>query len=296
VYYFNQSQSSDVSPYKVLTTQPNGVQQIVTTNLTGSQQNVLVTQFLTPQLGFAVIPGGTQRFHFHYLKQASNDSIETYATIQLADSAGNPIPGTLFQTGIDLIGWVDASTPAEVTLDLTLSTTAIDPTSRMIVKIYLSNFDNNAHNVKWYTEGTSYYAFVMTTVGVIGNQGATGPQGTQGFQGDQGPQGVQGFQGDQGFQGNQGDQGPQGFQGDQGPQGVQGFQGDQGPQGVQGFQGDQGPQGYQGDQGPQGVQGFQGDQGVKGDQGFQGPAGSGGTGSTNLGLVQAMTQGLQNIF
>ena len=185
VYYFNQSQSSDVSPYKVLTTQPSGVQQIVTTNLAGSQQDALVTQFLTPQLGFAVIPGGTQRFHFHYLKQASNDSIETYATIQLADSTGTPI-GPVIQTGTSLIGWVDASIPAEVTLDLTLSTTAIDPTNRMIVKIYLINNDSSAHVINWYTEGNQYYAFVMTTVGVIGNQGAQGSQGPIGFQGTQG--------------------------------------------------------------------------------------------------------------
>jgi hypothetical protein len=201
VYYFNQSQSSDVSPYKVLTTQPNGVQQIVTTNLAGSEQDALVTQFLTPELGFAVIPGGTQRFHFHYLKQASNDAIETYATIQLADSTGTPI-GPVIQTGTSLIDWVDASIPVEVTLDLTLSTIAIDPTNRMIVKIYLINNDSSAHVINWYTEGNQYYAFVMTTVGVIGNQGAQGSQGPIGFQGVQGVQGPQGAIGSTGATGN----------------------------------------------------------------------------------------------
>jgi hypothetical protein len=241
---------------------------------------VLVNDFITPQLGFSVIPGGTQRFHLHYLKQASNDSIEAYVQIQLANSVGNPIPGTIFQTGTSLIGWVDATTPAEVTLDLTLSTTTIDPTNRMIVRLYLSNLDNNVHNVKWYTEGTSYYSFVMTTVGVIGNEGPAGdqgPQGTQGFQGVQGPQGFQGVQGDQGPQGFQGDQGTQGFQGPQGVQGTQGdqgYQGYQGDQGYQGYQGDQGYQGVQGDQGYQGVQGYQGPQGFQGTQGFQGPSAS----------------------
>ena len=259
-YYFNQSQSSDVSPYKVLTTIPNGVQQTLPSNLTGSQLDVLVQQFLTPQLGFAVIPGGTQRFHLHYLKPASNDHIEAYVTIQLANSSGVAI-GPVIATGNSLIGWVDASTPAEVLLDLTIPTTGIDPTNRMIAKLYLSNYDSTAHTVTWYTEGTSYYSFVITTVGVIGNEGAQGPQGVQGVQGTQGVQGNQGIQGIQGPQGDQGVQGPQGVQGVQGPQGVQGVQGVQGNQGVQG------PQGPQGVQGPQGAQGVQGAQGILGNFG-----------------------------
>ena len=57
--------------------------------------------------------------------------------------------------------------------------------------------------------------------------------------------------------------------------------------GVNGIDGLDGVDGSQGNQGPQGVQGF---------QGSQGPTGSGGGSSTNIGLVQAMTQGLQNIF
>ena len=217
-YYFNQSQASDVLPYKVLTTEPSGTaQQTVTTNLTGSQQNVKVGDgFITSELGFAAIPGGTQRFHFHYLKQAVNDEIEAYATIQLADATGIPI-GPIIQTGVSLVGWVDAATPVEVTLDLTLPTSGIDPTNRMIVNIYLNNNDSTAHSVIWYTEGTQYYAFVTTTVGVIGNQGPQGPQGFQGIAGINGAQGFQGPQGDQGA--NSTVPGPQGTQGPQGPSG-----------------------------------------------------------------------------
>ena len=159
--------------------------------MTGSQQNKLVSSFLTTQLGFAVIPGGTQRFHFHYLKQANNDNIEAYATIQLADLTGTPI-GPTISSGIAAVGWIDASTPDEVTTDITLPTTGIDPTNRMIVKLYLNNNNSSAHSTTWYTEGNSYYSFVITSVGVVGNQGDQGPQGdigSQGFQGDQGPQG-----------------------------------------------------------------------------------------------------------
>ena len=60
-------------------------------------------------------------------------------------------------------------------MDLTLPTTTIDPTNRMIVRIYLSNNDSNTHSVNWYTEGTSYYSFVITSVGVVG--GTSGSSG-----------------------------------------------------------------------------------------------------------------------
>lgn len=186
VYYFNQSQNSDVSGYKVLATTPNGPQVITPTTLTNNQQGVLVSQFMTPQLGFGVIPGGNQRFYFHFKKPAANDQIEAYATIQLADSTGTPI-GPVIQSGSDLIGWVDSSTPAEVTLDLTLSNTIIDPTNRMIVKIYVSNNDSTTHIVNWYTEGQQYYSFVVTTVasvsGTSGTSGVNGAAGTSGTSG-----------------------------------------------------------------------------------------------------------------
>ena len=193
-YYFNESENSDVPTYKVISTIPSGAQQTVVKTLTNNEQNVLVDQFITPQLGFAVIPGGTQTFHLHYLKPASNDNVETYVTIQLADSTGTPV-GPVITSGVSLIGWVDGSTPTEVTTDITLPTTGIDPTYRMIVKIYLNNLDSTTHNVTWYTQGTQYYSYVMTTVGVVGNKGETGAQGAQGDPGVTGAQGATGAQG-----------------------------------------------------------------------------------------------------
>jgi hypothetical protein len=200
-YYFNQSVPSDVSPYKQLSLNPLvGTQQEVTTSLTSLQQNVLVSQFLTPELGFGVIPGGIQRFHLHFLKQAEANDIEAYATIQLANSAGTAI-GPILTTGNSLVGWVDSVVPAEVLLDLTLPTSTVDPTNRMIVKLYVSNYDNQVRTIDWYTEGTQYYSFIVTSVGVIGNQGPQGFQGSTGAQGVQGPLGPQGDTGAQGAQG-----------------------------------------------------------------------------------------------
>jgi collagen type I/II/III/V/XI/XXIV/XXVII alpha len=193
-YYFNESESSEITPYKVISTIPSGAQQTILKTLTSNQTGLLVQEFITPELGFAVIPGGTQRFHFHFLKPASNDNIETYVTLQLTDSLGTPV-GPVITSGSALIGWVDVSTPAEVTTDLTLPTTIVDPTYRMIVKIYVSNLDSTTHNITWYTQGVQYYSYVLTTVGVVGNKGETGAQGAQG---DPGPTGAQGDTGAQG--------------------------------------------------------------------------------------------------
>ena len=229
-YYLNQSTNSDVSPYKELSLTPSGSQQTVTINLTGSEQDALVSSFITSELGFAVIPGGVQRFHLHFLKPASNDNIDVYATIQLANSAGSPI-GSIISTNTAALGWVSNVIPVEIVCDLVLPTTTIDPTNRMIVKLYLNNLDSTAHSVIWYTQGTSYYSFIVTSTGVIGNQG---PQGTIGTQGTQGNQGAQGNQGSTGVQGFQGTNGTIGVDGAQGFQGFQGFQGTVGAQGTTG--------------------------------------------------------------
>ena len=65
----------------------------------------------------------------------------------------------------------------------------------MIVKIYLTNLDSTAHSVTWYTQGTQYYSYVLTTVGVVGNKGDKGDTGAQGAQGAQGDTGATGAQG-----------------------------------------------------------------------------------------------------
>jgi hypothetical protein len=178
VYYFNQSQSSDVSPYKVLSTVPSTSAQQSVTKTGNNSTPVLVQQFLTPEFGFATIPGGTQRFHLHYLKTNQNHQIDTYVTIQLADASGTGI-GPVLSTGNGTIGWIDSVTPVEVTTDLTLSTTTVDPTNRMIVKIYIVNA--SSHSVQWITEGTAYYSFVLTTVGAVaGSSGSSGSSGMVG--------------------------------------------------------------------------------------------------------------------
>jgi hypothetical protein len=108
------------------------------------------------------------------------------------------------------------------------------------------------------------------TIGAVGPQGETGPQGVQG---KLGPTGAQGEQGKLGNTGPQGEQGKLGPQGDPGLDGAQGVQGKVGPQGEQGKLGNTGPQGEQGKIGPQGDPGLDGTQGIQGKVGPQGEQG-----------------------
>ena len=214
IYYFNQSVNSDIAPYKELAPAPIAApQQEVTTNLTGSQTGALVSEFLTPQLGFAIIPGGTQRFHLHFLKQASNDAIEAYVTIELADVNGTGY-GTIIQSNKAVIGWVDGVNPTEVSVDITIPSTVINTTDRMIVKIYLDNGTSSAKTIKWYTEGAANYSYVLTSVGAIaGTSGTDGTSGTSGVNGTNGTDGTSGTSGTNGEPGSAGSSGTSGTSG-----------------------------------------------------------------------------------
>jgi hypothetical protein len=279
-YYFNQSQSSGVAPYKVLAATPSGAaQQTVLQTAIGAGTSRLMQQFLTPELGFAVIPGGSQMFHLHLLKDAPANDFEAYATIQLANSAGVGY-GTILTSGPALITWIDAVTPVEVTTDITIPTTTILTTDRMIVKIYVTNIGSGSHPVTFYTEGTQFYSFVVTSVGAIGNQGPTGPTGPTGFTGFTGPQGNLGATGPTGYTGPLGSTGPTGFTGPQGTQGPTGFTGPNGAIGATGPTGFTGPLGNAGPTGPTGFTGFTGPNGTNGatgPTGFTGPQGAAST-------------------
>lgn len=286
VFYLNQSVSSPVSPYKELSEDPTNTGEVTVSTATSGTTPVLVSSFLSNQLGVIVIPAGIQRFHLSFLKQNQTDLIEAFAEVYLADSSGTII-SPAFTTNSAAIGWVDAVTPVSVDVDLVIGSSPLSLTDRAVVKIYVKNTGTGPHNVTWYTEGTSNYSYAITSIsspqgdqGPQGPQGATGSQGVQGAIGPQGDVGATGAQGSTGAQGPTGPTGATGSQGDQGPTGPIGATGPQGPQGNTGPTGATGPQGAtgsigpQGDQGPAGPTGSTGPQGNTGPQGATGPQGS----------------------
>jgi len=182
IYYFNQSTPSGINSYRDLNREPSTASQTgITLNVIGNTTGTTVSTFITSELGFSVIPGGTQRFHLHFLKPASNDHLFAQVSIQLCDSSGTPIGPVIISTP-SYIGWTDSVTSTEVQTDLVLPTTTIDPTNRMLVKVMVDNEDSTNHNVTWFTEGNTAYSFVMTSVGT--RSGSNGTSGTSGTSGD----------------------------------------------------------------------------------------------------------------
>ena len=280
VYYFNNSQSSSISPYKVLSTEPTlGALQTVTINMAGNQQNVLVQQFITEQLGFTIIPSGVQRFHLHTLKPQDNDNIQVYVTLQLADSSGTPY-GTLATSSANTLSWNGIGVIAETTVDFVFPHTTINSTDRMIVKIYYNNNVSTAKTAEWYTED-SEYSYVTTSIAAAsGTSGVSGTSGTSGSSGSSGTAGTSGVDGTSGTAGTSGVDGTSGVSGTSGVNGTSGVDGTSGVNGTSGSSGVSGTSGSSGVSGTSGIDGTSGTGGTSGTSGINGTSGSGGTSGT----------------
>ncbi len=161
-YFFNLSVDSDIADYKELSEEPTTAStQSTTVSLSGSSNDNFISQFITPELGFNIIPAGVQRFYLNFLKPAENDEISAYVELQLTDFSGGTI-GSPIVSGIESIGW-NGSSPYELPIDVTFPTTTISPTNRIAVRIYCNNYESSSHNITFYTEGNEY-SFVTTTV------------------------------------------------------------------------------------------------------------------------------------
>ena len=185
-FYFNESQTSDVVGYKVLSETPTSQStQTVSISLTSNEQNRLVQQFITPELGFTLIPAGVQRFKLYLKTTGSAVDVATFVTLELYDQSEKGYGNFVTSSSVN-IAYNDGQ-PIEVDVDVVFQQSTILSTDRMIVKIYLNNLDNTTRNVEWSTEN-GFYSYVITSVGVsVGAQGPSGPIGQTGTQGPTGP-------------------------------------------------------------------------------------------------------------
>ena len=194
-YYFNQSEDSDIISYKILSETPTVVDpQIITVGLAGNQQGVLVQQFITPELGFTLIPAGVQRFKLYFNNLATNANVDAYVTLELAAQDGVTY-GNAITSGIVNLPY-NGGVPIEVDIDVVFPAITISLTDRMIVKIYLDNQDSTSRTIEWSTED-GYYSYVITSVGVV--SGTSGNSGTSGVNGEPGPNGTSGTSGTSGI-------------------------------------------------------------------------------------------------
>jgi len=233
LFYFNQSETSDVSGYKILATNPSSTtQQTVSKTLTNNQQNVLVQQFITDELGFTVIPAGIQRFKLYYTLPAANAEINAYITLELADASGTGYGqiATASAVPIDYNGGL----PSETDIDIVFPSTVINSDDRMIVKLYLNNLDSTSRTVVFSTEN-GYYSYVITSVGVVaGTSGTSGTSGVNGTSGSNGTDGTSGSNGTNGTSGSNGTNGSSGTSGSNGTNGTSGSNGTNGSSGTSG--------------------------------------------------------------
>jgi hypothetical protein len=167
IYYFNQTETQTPSTYQNLsTTASTASEQIITSAVTDGG-TTLISEFITDELGFTLIPGGVQTFHLYMLLPQANADMVAYSTLELADSTGTGY-GTVLTTNETQINWIDETSPVEVLTNIIFPSTVVNSDDRMIVKIYVENLDSTNHDIKWYTEGSTHYSFVTTTIGVDG--------------------------------------------------------------------------------------------------------------------------------
>ena len=184
---------------------------MLTTTIAGNTTSLIDSYISTP-FGFSLIPGGSQRFQLHLRKSSQNATINVFARLKLADSSGTVL-ATIGDTGTSQITW-DAANPVEVYVDITLPSTQVDPTNRMLVELYAINEDANSHDVYFYTEGPTNYSYVVTTLSPLeGQAGATGPTGPTGATGATGANGTNGTNGATGATGATGPTGATGATG-----------------------------------------------------------------------------------
>jgi hypothetical protein len=279
-----------VSGYKVIEPDPvvNG-EVTIEKNLTSLETGATVEQFISPEFGFSIIPAGVQRFFLYFLKGAVGHNVRVFVELQLADNTGTPYGGVLASNKIN-IPFIDASTPIEVGVDFVLPQISVDITDRMIVTIKLDNVDNQNRTVTFYTEGSSNYSFVITSVGAksgtsgtSGSSGSSGTSGSSGVNGTSGTSGTSGSSGVNGTSGSSGSSGVNGTSGTSGSSGVNGTSGSSGTSGTSGSSGTSGINGSSGTSGSSGVNGTSGTSGTSGSSGTSGTSGSSGsTGSSGL--------------
>jgi len=123
-------------------------------------------------------------------KEDQNSDLEVYAKLYVTDNAGNNL-ALVGDSQPTNIGWNNNNTtPVFSETDIAIITSQVQVGQRMKVEIYAINNENQNKNVTFYTEGSSHYSYVVTSVSAL-----QGEKGDTGEKGDQGPIGLTGATG-----------------------------------------------------------------------------------------------------
>ncbi len=152
VYYFNYS-VTEVGSYNQLSLEPTAASQTITSlTLAGTTSGIVDTYISTP-FGVSLIPFGSQRFHLHLRKPSINADVQVFCRLKLTNNAGTVL-ATIGDTGFSAIGY-DGTNSIETYVDITLPSTIVDPTNRMLVEVWFVNDDSTSRTVDFFTEGAA---------------------------------------------------------------------------------------------------------------------------------------------
>lgn len=172
----------------------------------------LVAEFLSGAIGQGTIDGGTWNFNFH-----ANTNGTTAATITISLSTWDGVNPPVVLNTTQPISIFQGATIEEYIGSLSVPTSVVNPTDRMIVSFNVQGL-GVGDTFSLLTDNDTQ-SEVLTTFTIAGNTGPTGPQGPTGVAGAGGTTGPTGPTGRQGPTGLQGASGTKGDTGATGPAG-----------------------------------------------------------------------------
>lgn len=278
IWYFTQT-NSDISGYESLVPDsPDATpQDDMTAVVNSTTGEVLIEEFATNagDPGLDELPVGEYQARFWaYVSDSTGDSRLVFRVYK-RDTGGTETE--IFNLESPEINTISISYYTQLAV-LTTPYTLINPTDRIITKVYAKTTNTSNTTVHFVHSGNTPSSWqTAITLGYVGPQGATGPTGAQGVAGISGATGATGIVGVSGATGATGPEGPSGATG------IAGATGATGVVGITGATGIQGPTGVQGATGIDGATGIQGATGVVGVSGATGVIGvSGATGATGV--------------
>jgi hypothetical protein len=183
--------------------------------LNANQQNVLVDGGFITDSGdpsILIVPNGIWHAYVYFSKQAINNNLNVYYVVSKYSTGG--IKTTLFTSSQVPIEWdTNNSTPVEIKINALATTAALDISDRIILDLYVNNNDNQSRTVTFYTEGSTSYSYLVTTLGPASSSGTSGSSGSSGSSGTSGSSGSSGSSGTSGTSGSSGSSGSSGTSG-----------------------------------------------------------------------------------
>jgi hypothetical protein len=159
VFYLNLSQSQ------------NGNRLLSTTASTASEQTSGVTiangvtgtiaSFQSQPLNITLLPGGIWSFYLHSYKEDSNATFNIFVEVYKRTSGGTET--LLFATDPAPVT-TNSPNPSMQLSDGYFSGTSLNVSDSVVAVVRATNTDNQSHIITFFTEGSTHYSYVVSTI------------------------------------------------------------------------------------------------------------------------------------